>query len=100
MQISNLVNDFLKDNIFRIKYLGQEILNLNSRIDDLTIMGYNYKLNRVFLNPFVFKEINRLIVESDIRSIDKNLFKNEFKNLRKIELQIRRSFFIRSVLSG
>jgi hypothetical protein len=73
---------------------------INSSIQVLTLQGYNYRLDRLIMNPLVFERLYVLTVAESVGSIDPELFKN-LPNLNSIILNLDslRNFFHQVSLS-
>jgi hypothetical protein len=77
IKLFNQVNSFLFVTLFRFQQTNEltSALSISSVIKELSVYGYNYKLDTSLLLPLVFVNMSSLFVYNTVESIQTNLFK-------------------------
>jgi hypothetical protein len=85
LSIQSVGSSFIKKNLFAFSQIPSNLI-INSNIIQLIINVYHVDLSNKLLNKHVYKKLQVLDIEGQIKSIENDLFKH-FKSLKFIRLR-------------
>lgn len=83
--VTDLIDSFYKTSIIRISN-ETSFSSFNSYIPNLVILTQDIRVNLNLLNPLVFQNLNTILIEGSIKSIDWEIFKS-LKNLIDVNFE-------------